>query len=103
MVLLTPRFALYVGGLTSGLLKVPGKHTGALVAFLTDQPGFAPVPQAERSHLGSFRESGSCKGCEPITVTSRPRREGIVLVMRPPTCAAGTGASPRSATIRDSE
>ena len=43
MVLLTPRFALYVGGLTSGLLKVPGKHTGALVAFLTDQPGFAPV------------------------------------------------------------
>ena len=103
MVLLTPRFALYVGGLTSGLLKVPGKHTGALVAFLTDQPGFAPVRKRSDPTWVPFGNRVHARAVSPSRSPLGRGREGIVLVMRPPTCAAGTGAFPRSAIIRDSE
>ena len=103
MVLLTPRFALYVGGLTSGLLKVPGKHTGALVAFLTDQPGFAPVRKRSDPTWVPFGNRVHARVTSPSRSLLGHGRAVIALITRPPTCAAGTGAFPRSATIRDSE
>jgi len=41
--------------------------------------------------------------CAPSRPLRGRGRAVIALITRPPTCAAGTGAFPRSATIRDSE
>ena len=103
MGLLTLRSASYVGGLTSVVLETFGNRTDVLVSSLIDQPGFSPVRKRSDPTWVPSRESGSCKGTGPFAVASRPLPGGTVLESRPPTCAAGTGAFPRSAIIRDSE
>ena len=50
-----------------------GERARALVAFLTDHPGFAPVRKRSDPTWVPFWESGSCEGDEPFAVPARPR------------------------------
>ena len=50
--------------------------TCVLVAFLTDQPGFAPVRKRSDPTWVPSRESGSCKDSKSFTVPLSPWPRG---------------------------
>ena len=103
MGLLTLRSASYVGGLTLVVLEMFGNRADVLVTSLTDQPGFSPVRKRSDPTWVPFGNRVHARVTSPSRSMLGHGRAAIALITRPPTCAAGTGAFPRSATIRDSE
>ena len=80
-----------------------GERARVLVVSLTDHPGFAPVRKRSDPTWVPFGNRVHARVTSPSRSLLGHGRAVIVLITRPPTCAAGTGAFPRSATIRDSE